>query len=302
GVDVPGADDLVHAGDRLGAVGEGRHRLRSARVHQRGDARQVTGGAHLGARIGAGEVDRLDAGDRRGDGGHEDARGVTGLAARSVDAHSREGGDAARQRDAVLLVLEAALLVRLPLVVVADARGGRLEGSPELRREGGEGSGPAVVVHDELGDVAVLEARDVAPHCGVTLVAHLPQDLSHRGLDAIQVRLATPAQLLEEPLEAARPFELDGERVGLHVPCPPFTAAGSYSRSLGPSASRKASSSSMSMSTSAKPPATCMLTARIRRNMAKLDAQSRGCHVSVPLIAVYAGQSPSASASATSRK
>ena len=55
---------------------------------------------------------------------------------------------------------------------------------------------------------------------------------------------------------------------------------------LGPSASRKASSSSSSMMASPKPAAISMAVERMRKNWAKLDAASVGTHRSWPLMAV----------------
>src|ERR1019366_5055530 len=204
-VKVAGADDLGGALDALRAVREPRDGLGAARVDDGRDAREVGGRVdRVVARV-AGERRRQDdlgdPGHLRGDGRHDDARRVPGLAARRVDSGASDGPDAHAQRDARFFVAEP----RVALVHVdrAAPRGRELHGAPHVGREPVEGRGAGVFPGDELRRAAA-EALVIALDGGVALGAHGGEDLPDRGLDAREVALAAELETRERLLEIGR--------------------------------------------------------------------------------------------------
>src|SRR5690606_15968819 len=141
----------------------------------------------------------------------------------------------------------------------------------------------AVVAHQKVLRPPPFEALDVAAQRFVALRLHAVDDGADVRLDTPEITVAATGEAIQRGRELGRPLRHAGEQ-GAHVQCPAFRAAGSYSRMRGPSDSRKTCSSSMSRSFSGKPFATSMPIARMRRNIAKLEAQSRGFHCSVPLM------------------
>src|SRR6478735_4689408 len=243
--------------------------------------------AHFGTRIRAGDDDFGDACHLRGHGAHQHTRGIACLAAGRVDAHARERRHSAAEGDSLFRVFEATQGIRLALMVAANACSSLDQRFGDRLRQAVECRLAAVVAFDPSWGHALLEALDVAFEGNVALAAHRAQYFAHRGFDAIQVTLTPTGKTCQELVVLRRALGFRAQRCGGgHVQCPALSAAGSYSRIFGPRASRKTCSSSMSMSSSGKPLATSMPTARMRRNMAKLEAHKRGFHCSVPLIAV----------------
>ena len=123
-VDIAGADDLVHGGYALGAVGQRGHGLRAARLKDAVDAcndrRRQDPGVDLAvpARRG-GHDDLLHARDLGGDNVHQHGGRVRCRAAGHVDARALDGGVLLAQHHAGAVV-QHKIFVQLLLVEVAD--------------------------------------------------------------------------------------------------------------------------------------------------------------------------------------
>src|SRR5690606_8713420 len=140
------------------------------------------------------ELDRGHPRDLGRDGAHEHARGVTGLAPRSVDARAVDRAHAAREEDFVLLVSEGGELRLLVLVVGVDPLGGRLQGAAEVWGQTLEGGLSAVVSNEEGVRASTFELLHVAAKSRVPFPTYVGQDLAHDGLDSIEVRVASRSE------------------------------------------------------------------------------------------------------------
>ncbi len=91
--EVAGADDLVDAGDGVGAEGEGGDGLGAAEAVELGDTGEVGGGEGFERGFGRADDDAWDAGDLRGRDGHEQGGGQRVAAAGHVAADGGERAD-----------------------------------------------------------------------------------------------------------------------------------------------------------------------------------------------------------------
>ena len=135
-VDIAGADDLIHGGDALGAVGEGCHGLCAARFKNQINARNDGGGQNRGVHLavpsrGGRHDDLPDARDLGGNDVHQHGGRVRRRAARHVDARALDGGVLLPQHDAGLVV-DHKVFVQLLFMEVADVLGGHLQRRDEL--------------------------------------------------------------------------------------------------------------------------------------------------------------------------
>ena len=127
-VGVAGADDLVDARYRVGAVRERGDRLSAADAVDLVDADLGCRRERVGVdrAVGRGRHDHddlVDAGDDGGDGGHQHAGRVLGPTAGDVDARAADGRDLLAEEDAALLGGEPRLR-QLAAVEVLDRLGG----------------------------------------------------------------------------------------------------------------------------------------------------------------------------------
>ncbi len=74
-VEIAGADDLAYARNAVCAIGKGGHGVRSSDAIELGDAEKVGGGKGLKRGAWRAYDDARNAGDLRGDGGHEHVEG-----------------------------------------------------------------------------------------------------------------------------------------------------------------------------------------------------------------------------------
>ena len=135
-VDVPGADDLVHAGDAFGPVGKRGDGLRAADLENAVDARDVrrgqNGGRDPAARGGRGDHDDVFAArELRGDGVHQNGGRVGRRAAGDVDADVFDRHDLLPEDNAADL-LHFIARADLALVIGADVFGGVLQKLHEI--------------------------------------------------------------------------------------------------------------------------------------------------------------------------
>ncbi len=97
-IGVPRTDDLVDAGNRRRAEGQGRDRLGAADLEDPVHAAQLRGGGDQGMEPPVAgrrhEDDLADAGDPGGDRRHEDRGGIAGQPPRRIDADAGQGKDA----------------------------------------------------------------------------------------------------------------------------------------------------------------------------------------------------------------
>ena len=138
-VGVAGADDLVHLRNGLRAVGQRADGLGAADGEHAIDAGQMRRGQHqfvpLAARRRHHHDEFLDARHLGGNGVHQHRTRIGRLAAGHVEADAIERRDLLAQARAVGFGVVPGLGL-LPLVVAADARGGRFAG-PDAARPAG---------------------------------------------------------------------------------------------------------------------------------------------------------------------
>ncbi len=217
-VEVPGADDLVDARDRLRPVGERADRVGAPRVEDRRHAGEVRSRVdrivRSVARERGREKDLLHACDRGGDRRHEDARRIASLPTGRVHPGARDGEDARAELAAVFVGEEERppLVGALALVESADAGGGGLERGARGGREAREGLGAGEVAADEGGRAALVEALGESEDGGVSSGANRGEDRADVGLDAREVRLAAGAEPIERAARLGRAIDVDPER------------------------------------------------------------------------------------------
>ena len=139
-VNVAGADDLIHSGHALGAVGQGGHGLGTAGLKDAVDAgnhrrRQDTGVDLAVLAGGGGHNDLLHARHLGGDDVHQHGRGVGGRAAGHVNTRALDGGVLLAQHHAGAVV-QHKVLVQLLLVEVADVGSGHFQCGNKFRVAG----------------------------------------------------------------------------------------------------------------------------------------------------------------------
>ena len=123
-INVAGADDFIHGGYALGAVGHGGHRLCAAAfedaVNARNDRRRQNVGVHLAVAPGRGHHhDLLHPGNLGGDNVHQNGGRVRRRAARHIHARALDGGVLLPQHNAGTVGHDK-ILVQLLLVEAAD--------------------------------------------------------------------------------------------------------------------------------------------------------------------------------------
>ena len=229
-VDVAGPDDLVDPGHRLGAIGQGRHRLGAAHGEHPVHPGQVGRGQHQlvehAVRGRHHHDDLAHPGHVGGNGVHQHRGGVGRLAPRNVDAGAIQGGDLLTQHGAVGLGVVPGLRP-LALVVEADPLGGL---GQRLALLGGQAviglaqprRGQGQLGHARHGKA--VEAVAGLDQGGVTAGTHRGEDLLDPRLDR-GVGNAVPGQQggearLEVGIAGGKPGNAGGNggvgHVGIH--------------------------------------------------------------------------------------
>ncbi len=175
-VGVAGADDLVDAGDLAGAERGGGDRLGAADGEDPVDAGELGGQQHDGVGARGEEDDLGDAGDLRGDRGHQHGGGVGGGATGGVDGDAAQRAGAADE--VAVVVVEAGVAGELGGVEAADVVGGEIEGVAELAGDRLAGGGALVGRELEALQLAALEAEGELGDGGVASLAHGGDDLA----------------------------------------------------------------------------------------------------------------------------
>ena len=188
-VDIAGADDLIHGGDALGAVGKGCHGLCAARFKNQINARNDGGGQNRGVHLavpsrGGRHDDLPDARDLGGDDIHQHGGRVRRRAARHVDARALDGGVLLPQHDAGLVV-DHKVFVQLLLVEMADVLGGHLQRRDELGIglfQLGKGFLNFGLADPHVGQLGVVEFGGVLDQGGVAAGADVRNNRIDGGL------------------------------------------------------------------------------------------------------------------------
>ena len=188
-VDISGADNLVHGGHALGAVGKGGHGLCAAgfenQVNARNDSRGQNGGVHLAiAARGGGHNNLLDARDLGGNHVHQHGGGVGRRAAGHINARPLDGGVLLPQHNAGL-VIDNKILMELLLMEVADVLGGHLQRGDELRVglvQLGKGFINLRLADADIGQIGMVKLGRVVNQCGVAAGADVRNDGVDGGL------------------------------------------------------------------------------------------------------------------------
>ena len=154
-IDVAGADDLIHSGDALGAVGESRHSLGAAGLEDLGHPRGGGGGQNHRADLailagGGGHDDFFHPGHLGGDHIHQDGGGVSRSAAGHIDPRLFDRGIFLAQNHPVLFVHHK-IFVDLLAVEGLDVGRRHPQGLEEIGVGGGKGR-----VDLLLGDLEVV--------------------------------------------------------------------------------------------------------------------------------------------------
>ena len=194
---VAGADDLVHARHRAGAVGHGRHGVRAADAEQAIDTRLERRGEHRGVRPRARDDHLGHAGRPRGNRGHQQRRGQGIAARRHVAADARERHHALLDGDA-WPHRHAEALRHLRLRHPPDAGGGVADGAAHGRRHRAGGGFPFVTRHLDRPRQAV-ELPGVGGERAITALAHALDDGGGGGVGGAIPDAGAPTAVRRRP-------------------------------------------------------------------------------------------------------
>ena len=189
---VTGADDLVHARDGLGAIGQRRDRLRPADGEDPVDPGDPGGAEDDGLDLTPGRRDGhdhlADPGDLGRDDVHEHGRRIGRLAPRDIDPDPLQGRHPLAEEIAGALgqnaKRDAPGLDPLVLVIAPDARRGRQEGFAEARIAVVHGRREPLARQLQRGgrsDLVAVETPGVFTERRIAALADGGDDLPDRG-------------------------------------------------------------------------------------------------------------------------
>src|SRR5271155_2612843 len=224
-VPVSRADDLVHARNTFGSIGQGSDGLCTAHSIQLAHAEECSGrqGYLSGAR--RCNANPFDTGDLRWNHRHEHCRGQGIAAARHIASdrlqRTQQLADADTGLDLatplVILVLILVLgLGRLPLRIAANIGRSLLDRGLQLRISSLPSLAQFVLRYTKrLVPAQSVPAHSIAVHSTIAVTTDLIYDAAYRGLDSRQIGRTAPGQHSHQPISLCA-FENAYGDVALH--------------------------------------------------------------------------------------